>query len=46
MITFIFDDIEQLNNWRNSYIEQYGEIPRLTAKIINGERTFTASVSL
>lgn len=46
MLTFIFSDVNELNEWRDNFIELFDEVPRITAKIVNGEHIFKASVSL
>lgn len=46
MVTFIFDNVKELADWREDYIKDFNEVPRITAKIIDGEHMFTASVSL
>ena len=46
MLTFIFDDVNELNDWRTRFIELFNEVPRITAKIVGGKHIFNASVSL
>lgn len=46
MVTFIFNDVKELADWRKDYIKKFNEVPRITAKIVDGEHLFTASVSL
>ena len=46
MLEFIFDDVNDLVKWLDNHVKEYHEQPRITGKIIKGEKIFTAYVSL
>ena len=46
MLVFEFNDVYELSDWREDFIKRFNEVPRITAKIINGEHIFLAKVSL
>ena len=46
MNKFTFNDINNLCDWRESIIKRFNKTPIITAKIVNGERIFTARIDL
>lgn len=46
MVTFIFNNVIELEKWRVEYINKFNEFPRITASIINGETEYKATVNL
>lgn len=46
MVTFEFNDFNEMVAWREDYIKKYHEKPYITAKIIKGEYIIKATVSL
>ena len=46
MNKFTFNDIKNLCDWRESIIKRFNKAPIITAKIVNGERIFTARIDL
>ena len=46
MLTFEFNDVNELSDWREDFIKNFNEVPRITAKIVNGEHIFLATVSM
>ena len=46
MLIFEFNDVNELSNWREDFVKRFNEVPRITAKIVNGEHIFLARVSM
>lgn len=46
MVTFIFNNVKELAEWRENFIKEFNEVPRITAKIVNKECTFLARVNM
>lgn len=46
MLTFMFDNIEELVKFREECIEKYNEVPRISAVFHGNEHTYFASVNM
>ncbi len=46
MLTFMFDNVEELVKFREECIEKYNEVPRISAVFNGNEHTYFARVNM
>lgn len=46
MLTFMFDNIEELVKFREDHIKKYNEVPRISAVFHGKEHTYFARVNM